>query len=455
MSKRDRSPSRDSLSESYRSRRNLDNDRQFKQSLELPTINLGYKFGDAGSNWRMIKYKRTLEAINEHDNGKSKLEIIVQRYGSEVEFDIAKQEREELDRRSSKPKSEWIYAPLASVQQMMKSATSTTDISLNELVQQERNYARSFSKDSAKAILNDSQFEDSLEYQDEKATKLSDYVKSGKISTSQLENPQRLSKIMKNLAKCELCNKTEILPISMGQHTYLTLLPYNSYNKLYPSNTTVICLNEHHNNTLHCDDEEWDEIENFFKTLATFYYKEYKRGVIFIEDAVDDGKYQRNHAHILAIPIPITQFNQARGFFKQGILSNSNDLDENSYRTAVIDTQAKSRELGSRRRQSGFKQLISKEAPYYHTWFNLDGGIGHVIEDIDNWPKYDLFTRQIVGEGLLKNDDPILVNSTKNYKKWVSSAHKGEEKDRVDRFRKKWNIYDWTQPQPDSPTSFK
>ncbi|CAH2353389.1 hypothetical protein CLIB1423_10S03884 [[Candida] railenensis] len=431
---RDRSPERRTGSAELK-RRNDSHD------FDLPKISIDYKFGDAGSSWRMIKLKRTLEAIKERSS-KSKTDIILERYGTEIEYDVATQERNELDQRKNKPKSHWIYEPIATIKQAVNN-----QLSLKELIQQERNFA--FDEDSAKAILKDSTYSNDTDYQDENAAKLASFVNSGKIRMSQngqaQQDPKVLQRIMKNLDRCELCNKSEVLPISMGQYTYLTLLPYNSYNKLYPSNTSVIVVDEHYNNTLYCEDEEWDEIENFMKTLAIYYYKEYNKGVIFIENAVEPIKYQKNHAHILAVPVPLSIMAQSEGYFREGILSNSDELDDQH--SSILNTKEKSKEYpGSNRRQVGFKQLIAKEAPYYHVWFNLDGGIGHIVQDFHQWPKYDLFTRQIVGEGLLKCDDPTQINNSKDYKKWVSSAHKGEEKERVEKFRKKWDVYDWTKP---------
>lgn len=440
-------PLRSSHSSSLQYRRN----RKKNNTNECIKVSLDYEFGDLGSNWRMMKLNRIFEAAKESE--KSLIDIVKERYGTEIEFEIAKQEQKELEDRKCKPKKDWIFQPNVEIERFVKEKNgniTTNDISIQDLIQQEKNEQFSFDEQSAKSILKDSQFESNLEYQDENASKLASYVQSGKVNLSDIQqnksNPQSLQRIMKNLDRCELClenNSLESIPISMGQKTYLTLLPYNSYNKLFPSNTTAICLNEHRENTLYCEDDEWDEIENFMKTLATYYYKEYKKGVIFIENAVDT-KYQRNHAHILVIPISLSICSQAEGYFKEAIISQSDDLEDQH--KSVLDTQLKGRERSQgTRRQAGMKQLLAKEAPYFHVWFSLDGGIGHIVENYKEWPKYDLFTRQVVGEGLLKCQDPMLVNSTKDYKKWKSSARSGEEMERVERFRRKWKAYDWTE----------
>ncbi|KAJ3185096.1 hypothetical protein HDU87_002662 [Geranomyces variabilis] len=58
-----------------------------------------YEFGDGGSNWRMMKLKRILEAAQEE--GRDVEEIALERYGSMADFEDAKAERAFLDSRRS------------------------------------------------------------------------------------------------------------------------------------------------------------------------------------------------------------------------------------------------------------------------------------------------------------------------------------------------------------------
>ncbi len=55
----------------------------------------GYEFGDAGSNWRMMKMKRVVETAKE--TGASVLEVALQRYGSQELWEEAMAERDFLD----------------------------------------------------------------------------------------------------------------------------------------------------------------------------------------------------------------------------------------------------------------------------------------------------------------------------------------------------------------------
>ncbi|KAI7901005.1 CwfJ C-terminus 1-domain-containing protein-like protein [Cokeromyces recurvatus] len=55
------------------------------------------KFGDAGSNWRMMKLKRTMEQAE--DEGRPLREVGIERYGSAEKFEEALAEREYLDKK--------------------------------------------------------------------------------------------------------------------------------------------------------------------------------------------------------------------------------------------------------------------------------------------------------------------------------------------------------------------
>ncbi|KAI6359401.1 hypothetical protein MCOR31_009477, partial [Pyricularia oryzae] len=73
------------------------------------------------------------------------------------------------------------------------------------------------------------------------------------------------------------------------------------------------------------------------------------------------------------------------------------------------------------------------EAPYFHVWFNLDGGLGHVVEDESSWPRGDQFAREIIG-GMLDSDMDLI----KKQPRWSRSDS------RADDFKKRWRKFDWT-----------
>ena len=74
--------------------------------------------------------------------------------------------------------------------------------------------------------------------------------------------------------------------------------------------------------------------------------------------------------------------------------------------------------------------------PYFHVWFEIDGGLGHIVEDENKWPRGDLFAREVVG-AMLGADE---IEVVKRQGRWV----RGGEEARVKEFRKEWNTWDWT-----------
>jgi hypothetical protein len=71
--------------------------------------------------------------------------------------------------------------------------------------------------------------------------------------------------------------------------------------------------------------------------------------------------------------------------------------------------------------------------PYFHVFFTLDGGMGHVIEDERRWPRGDLFAREVIGGMLGKGLEVI-----KKQGRWE------RHDSRIGSFKKKWEKFDWT-----------
>lgn len=72
--------------------------------------------------------------------------------------------------------------------------------------------------------------------------------------------------------------------------------------------------------------------------------------------------------------------------------------------------------------------------PYFHVWLDLDGGVGHIVEDADRWPKGDLFAREVLG-GMLDVGPEII----RRQGRWSVNGD-----GRVEDFKKAWTQFDWT-----------
>jgi len=303
------------------------------------------------------------------------------------------------------------------------------DMSIEDMVREERRTRGEAGGDAqrfAERIAKDAKFDNDLDYLDENAEKLAKRVHRSDINLRNvaINEYQKLNKI---LDSCPLCyhEDTDTPPVapvvSLATRTYLTL---PTEPELSPWGAMIVPI-QHQTNLLECDDDEWEEIRNFMKSLTRFYHDQ-GRDVIFYENA---ARPQRKlHAALMAVPLPYSLGETAPAFFKEAFLTTE---DEWSQHKKIIDTLAKSKQgLG----KLAFRRSLVKEMPYFHVWFDLNGGIGHVVEDLDRWPRGDLFAREVIG-GMLGLEPDII----KRQGRW----HKGSD-GRVEEFRKKWKKFDWT-----------
>ena len=161
------------------------------------------------------------------------------------------------------------------------------------------------------------------------------------------------------------------------------------------------------------------------KSLTRMYHDQ-GRDVIFYENAAVPQR--KRHAAMEVVPLPYSLGETAPAFFKEAILTTDEEWTQHN---KLIDTLAKAKQgLG----KSAFRKTLVKQMPYFHVWFQIDGGLGHIVEDSNRWPKGDLFAREIIGGMLDKGPDII-----KRQGHWRQASDP-----RIDGFRKRWRRFDWT-----------
>lgn len=516
------------------------------EAIEAPTKReVRYTFGDSGSQWRLTKLKGVYTTAEQ--TGRAVEEIAIERFGSLEEFDDAREEKIEMDRRKvygdgylgkEKPTGELFRERQAStrhhspgddrdlspspapeqgviIEDMVRQAApvdqstlnrlkanlikaklrkapdvakleeeynaameafnsgivssnavvldasynrmlaghrgevkavtnkrgrergtveANEDMTVEDMVREERRtrgQAGGEGKRFAERIAKDSKFDNDLEYMDENAEKLAKRVHKGEASLKNVAVAE-YKKLNKVLDTCPLCHHEDKEPpknlplapiISLATRVYLTL-PTNP-ELTGAEGGAVIAPISHRTNLLECDDDEWEEIRNFMKSLTRLYHEQ-GREVIFYENAAAPQRHL--HAAMVVVPIPYDQGDTAPAFFREAMLSTD---EEWSQHKKIIDTAKRSREAGMGR--MAFRRSIAKEMPYFHVWFNLDGGLGHIVEDSERWPRGDLFAREIIG-GMLDCEPDVI----KRQGRWTRSD------DRVDGFKKRWRKFDWT-----------
>ncbi|KAK4988954.1 Pre-mRNA-splicing factor cwf19 [Elasticomyces elasticus] len=314
------------------------------------------------------------------------------------------------------------------------------DMSIEDMVRHERRtrgIAGGESRAFAERIAKDGKFDNNLDYMDDNANKLAKRVVKSEIN---LRNTAigDFQKMQKTLDACPLCHHEDkgeppAAPIvSLATRTYLTLPTEPEI----AAGSAVIVPIPHRRNLLECDDDEWEEIRNSMKSLTRLYHAK-NQAVIFYENAAQ--MHKNRHAALFAVPLPLHLADAAPAFFREAILSADEEWAQHK---KLIDTLKLSERAGYGK--PAFRKSLAKEMPYFHVWFTLDGGLGHVVEDERRWPKGDLFAREIIGGMLDKGPEVI-----KRQGRWVKGADSGPG-GRVEKFRKKWHQFDWTRALVDA-----
>lgn len=308
--------------------------------------------------------------------------------------------------------------------------TENEDMSIEDMVKHEkrtRGVNGGEGKAFAERIAKDAKFENDLDYMDDNASKLSKKVVASEVNlrNTAIGDFQKMQKILES---CPLCHHEDAgqpptAPIvSLATRTYLTLPTEPEVAK----GGAVIVPIQHRLNLLECDDDEWEEMRNFMKSL-TRHYDAQDKSVIFYENAAHMHS-RKGHAALHAIPLPRHLAANAPAYCKEAILASD---EQWSQHRPLIDTLALSQKPGFGKQ--AFRKAMVKEMAYFHVFFSLDGGLGHVIEDERRWPKGDLFAREIVG-GMLGLGPEVV----KKQGRWERHDR------RVEGFRKRWGKWDWT-----------
>ena len=302
------------------------------------------------------------------------------------------------------------------------------DMSIDDMIRQERKTkGQNEALQLAERIGRDGNFKDGLEYLEDNAEKLakSKAKTDAALRGVAVEDYKRVQRVLDSCPLCHHEEKADPIPtapiVALGTRVYLTL---PTEPEVGAQGACIVPI-DHRKNLLECDDDEWEEIRNFMKCLMRMQHS-LGRAVIFYENAASPGR--RLHAAMMAVPIPLDLGDTAPAFFREAFLVSD---EEWSQHKKVIDTLKAAKEKGLGR--NAFRRSLVKESPYFHVWFTLDGGLGHVIENERMWPSGDLFAREVLG-GML-NVEPQVY---KKQGRW----HKQDP--RVKPFRAAWDEFDWT-----------
>ncbi|KAH6597949.1 hypothetical protein BASA50_004104 [Batrachochytrium salamandrivorans] len=297
----------------------------------------------------------------------------------------------------------------------IKYSRAEQDETLADMVFQEKTGAgTTFDQDIADRISRDATFKDDLDYMDDGADNL---AKKKEISNDlkcrfAIDN---FKKSQSAIDKCPFCFRNGEAPhvsvISLGVKVYLSLPETVD---MVPGHCLIVPV-QHTLTTLELEDDTWDEIRNFQKSLLQMTAST-NQGVIFMEQVINFNWHK--HTVIECIPVPLTLFEDASGYFKEAL--NSVEEEWSQHKKIIVTDR-------------GFRRSMVPNLPYFHVWFGLNRGFGHVIENADEWQPW--FGREVLASVLDLPPD-----------RWRKPrrAPPNESGQRLARFRAKWSAFDWT-----------
>ncbi|KAG2457011.1 GCYA2 cyclase, partial [Polypterus senegalus] len=178
-------------------------------------------------------------------------------------------------------------------------------------------------------------------------------------------------RLAERMEKCPFCFDSSELPkhliISIGSKVYLCLPNCVS---LVEGHCLIVPL-QHHTAATSLDEDIWQEIQAFRKSLVEA-FKDKGLDCVFLETHMNPK--QRRHMVYECIPLPREIGDMAPIYFKKAIMESDEEWAMNK---KVID-------LSSR----DVRRAVPKGLPYFSVDFGLQGGFAHVIENRDKFPHY-------------------------------------------------------------------
>ncbi|OLY80869.1 Pre-mRNA-splicing factor cwf19 [Smittium mucronatum] len=209
--------------------------------------------------------------------------------------------------------------------------------------------------------------------------------------------------------------------------------------------------------SLNLDNSTWDEIRNFQKSLTLMFHNA-GYGTIFMEttkpsfSSKSSSSQFTQHVSIDCFPIPYRNdlFKNSRIMFKHAILSSDEDWSVHNklIDTSVFSSSSQNRDThfiplipsfieSKHTSTGGFRKKMSSKVPYFHVWFDLDGGYGHVIENPNLFPQN--FGLETVAS-ILK----LPKTSFHNNKRSIFSKNQMSSAVNSWKSQFSWSKYDWT-----------
>ena len=182
----------------------------------------------------------------------------------------------------------------------------------------------------------------------------------------------------RSLDSCKWCfgNKEmqKHLIVSLGSKAYVSLPSHESLT----TGHCIIAPISHITCATQADEDVWNEIETFKKSLVKMFLSQ-EKDCIFFETVTRLRHYP--HMVINCVPLPKEVGDMAPIYFKKAIMECETEWSQNK---KLVDLKDK-----------GVRRAIPKGLPYFFVDFGMCPGYAHVIEDEDYFPQN--FAQEIIG----------------------------------------------------------
>nr|XP_021517498.1 CWF19-like protein 2 [Meriones unguiculatus] len=173
------------------------------------------------------------------------------------------------------------------------------------------------------------------------------------------------------MAKCLYCFDSTQFPkhliVAIGVKVYLCLPNCRS---LTEGHCLIVPL-QHHQAATVLDEDIWEEIQMFRKSLVKM-FEDKGLDCVFLETHM--GMKKRYHMVYECIPLPKEVGDMAPIYFKKAIMESDEEWSMNK---KLIDLSSKD-----------IRKSVPRGLPYFAVDFGLQGGFAHVIEDQHKFPHY-------------------------------------------------------------------
>nr|XP_045002266.1 CWF19-like protein 2 [Jaculus jaculus] len=218
------------------------------------------------------------------------------------------------------------------------------------------------------------------------------------------------------MERCLYCFDSSQFPkhliVAIGVKVYLCLPNFCSLTEGH----CLIAPLQHHRAATLLDEDIWEEIQMFRKSLVKM-FEEKGLDCVFLETNLSTRK--QHHMVYECIPLPKEVGDMAPIYFKKAIMESDEEWSMNK---KLIDLSLKD-----------IRKSVPRGLPYFSVDFGLQGGFAHIIEDQHKFPHY--FGKEIIG-GMLDLEPRL-------WRKGIRENFEDQRKKAL-HFAQWWKPYDFT-----------